>query len=216
MMATMLLQMSNTDVAVAIIGAAAAVLAASIPYYFAKRNEIALNILKIKLERYDNLLQAFLKWLQSRKISSPPPEEGLSDQQKAEEDTRVAFIREYQRATSYASPKVLMAIQDYMNSYHNPPLKGGNPIEERENREKHSEELKNKINKIFNEIRKDVQRKNIVPRKEQRGFEFKSLIQPDELDEPSNLNAINETPESEQPARERVTDPASSVSPTGS
>jgi len=87
----------ETDILVGIIGAIAAVLAASLPYYFTKKNEIAVAIKKTKLERYDDLLQKFSTFLE-----------------KYDRQSAIHFIMAYNRASAYASDKVLTAIDEYM------------------------------------------------------------------------------------------------------
>jgi uncharacterized NAD(P)/FAD-binding protein YdhS len=104
----------TATILVGIIGAIGAVLAASIPYYLTKRNEMTLNIQKIKLKRYDDLLQKFVKWLQSQKEGDPDEEEKTATSE---------FIMAYQRASSYASKMVLDAVAAYIRAYMSPVSK---------------------------------------------------------------------------------------------
>ena len=94
-----LLALEQTDILVGIIGAIAAVLAASLPYYFTKKNEIAANIKKNKLDRYDDLLKKLTTYLQ-----------------KNDSDSLGEFILTCNRASSYANHETLNAIIAYLDS----------------------------------------------------------------------------------------------------
>jgi hypothetical protein len=134
--------MVETEILVGITGAIGAVLAASIPYYLTKRNEIAINIQKTKLERYDDLLQKFVLWLQSK-------------EELDKEKSAIEFVMAYQRASSYASPKVLTAIEEYI-SFRRAPTETIEDFDAAYLR-KVTEVAREKIDNIFIAIREDIQ-----------------------------------------------------------
>jgi len=119
-----LLALEQTDILVGIIGAIAAVLAASLPYYFTKKIEIAAKIKKNKLDRYDDLLKKLTTYLQ-----------------KDDSDSLEEFILTCNRASSYANHETLNAIIAYLDS-----IKTKKP----------NKEVRTHVNKIFINIRKDV------------------------------------------------------------
>jgi hypothetical protein len=151
--------MVETDILVGMIGTIGAFLAASIPYYLTKRNEIAMNIQKTKLERYDDLLQKFVLWLQSK--------EELDKDKSA-----IEFIMAYDRASSYASAEVLTAIEEFISLRRTPIEESGSSLAEQLT--KRSEKDREKINKIFIAIREDIQ-------PTEPHFNFHYLIHPEKL-----------------------------------
>jgi len=182
----LLLQISLDPVLVAVIGAIGAILAASIPYYFTKRNEIALNNLKIKLDRYDGLLQKFVKWIQTKDANiytrhELSTREQISQETPEEKSTASEFIMTYNRASSYASADVLKAVQEYFKIWKLPvPVKSGDEKKEdyRARLKKHNTELREKVDEIFRAIRRDIQTTNW-----QRSFPFESFIYTIEIQE---------------------------------
>jgi len=173
-MAIMLLEI-QPEVLAGIVGAFGVVLAASIPYYFTKRNEIAMNIQKTKLDRYDDLLQKFVSWLQT--ISETDLDQ---DQRKK---ASIELIMAYQRASSYATPKVLSAIKESIDFQTSDPSErfpskegeDGFRIPTPEEATKIARESRRTTNNVFIAIRE-----NILPKEEH--FEFDSIIHPSHLD----------------------------------
>lgn len=153
--------MSQVEIVVGIIGAISAVLAASIPYYLSKNNEITLDKEKTKLDRYDTLLQNFVLLLQA------------SDTDKQEE-CAIQFIMAYQRASSYASQKVLKAIEEYISLRAQIFRKEPGVLISEEEKQKWWKEAPIKINNVFTSIREDI-----YPTESH--FAFKAIIQAEEL-----------------------------------
>ncbi len=138
-MKLILLALEQTEILVGIIGAIAAVLAASLPYYFTKKDEIAANIKKNKLDRYDDLLKKLTTYLQ-----------------KNDSDSLGEFILTCNRASSYANHETLNAIIAYLDS-----IKENKPDEEVR---KHVNEIFPNIRKDVNPKAPESDFKAFVPK----------------------------------------------------
>jgi hypothetical protein len=83
-----------TELLVGVLGAIAAVGAAAIPYFLAKRNELQLELKKTKLERYDKILDELTAF-----VNNP------------NEESAYKFILAYNRSTPDVTTDVLEACE---------------------------------------------------------------------------------------------------------
>jgi hypothetical protein len=139
-----------------IIAAFAVVAAAIIPLLLSKRNETQQRLKKSKLERYDSLLKTLTSFTES-----PNYVEAKN------------FVMEYNRASSYAKTNVLEACDEFLKAMetativrHERRKLTTSPILDIKKIEETVDENKDKINKIFKMIRKDINPK-------ERDFDFK-------------------------------------------
>lgn len=131
-----------------------------------------MDIQKTKLERYDDLLQKFVLWLQRPLITQfPEPEKVALEREKSGKE----FIMAYQRASSYASAKVLSAIEEYI-SWRGTSYEGQPPdvLPSGEEAGKIAKVAREKIDNIFVAIREDIQ-------PTERHFSFHSLTYSEKL-----------------------------------
>lgn len=92
----------------------------------------------------------------------------------------------YQRASSYASPEVLEAIENYLIAYHERIQKTGVDVDiVNDEIIKRNANVVERIDKVFMAVREDVTRQ---PKRQPR-YRFKSIIYPKQLEDQANLPA---------------------------
>jgi hypothetical protein len=133
----------ETALIVGIVGAVGAVLAATIPYFITKRQELRDKLKETKMVRHDDLLKALSAFFEN-----------------PNKDTGYQLVEAYNRSTSYVATNVLKASNEFLKSMDAESIANAMPLinssGEHENVKDRLERNKPKALEILKAIRKDI------------------------------------------------------------
>jgi len=141
----------NMEITIAVIGIILTALSIALPNYLAKKNEIQNQVRERKLERYDDLIEKFTKFL-----------DDPSDKQST-----FNFIEAYNKSSAYASEEVLESCHKLLEAIRGRSQKRQNNSNYTISDKEQDELL---ISDVFTSIRKDVSSKDT-------NFKFRGYVQ---------------------------------------